>query len=99
MCTKGELVAVACSLVVVVATVQVAGYLADVVEGEVVTLLQQLGTGAAPIAGHPLRFAGKSLGSLRAAAADNGEQSQRAQCPDAFALFHPFASSFFLLMV
>ncbi|MCY1460994.1 hypothetical protein D9M71_786040 [compost metagenome] len=94
MRAEGELVAVTCGLVVVVAAVQVASYLADVVEGEVIALFQQLGAGTAPVASHPLGFAGKSLGSLHAAATDDGEQGQRAQCADAFALFHPFASSF-----
>ncbi|MNP63750.1 hypothetical protein D3C76_1591860 [compost metagenome] len=94
MRAEGELVAVACCLVVVVAAMQVASHLTHIIEGEVIALVQQLGPGAAPVAGHPFGFAGKSLGSLCTAAAYKCKQGQRSQCLDAFALFHPFASSF-----
>ncbi|MNH16964.1 hypothetical protein D3C79_766160 [compost metagenome] len=76
---EGELVAVARGLVVVVATVQVTGNLTDIIEGEVIALFQQLGAGAAPVAGHPLRFAGKSLGSLRAAASGHRQRCEQGE--------------------
>ncbi|MNH29687.1 hypothetical protein D3C79_899370 [compost metagenome] len=76
MRAEGELVAVTCGLVVVVAAVQVASYLAYVVEGEVIALFQQLGAGTAPVAGHPFRLAGEGLGGLRPAAANHGKQGQ-----------------------
>ncbi len=75
--TQGELVAVAGGLVVVVATVEVAGHFANVIDGEVVAFFQQLGAGAAPITGHPFRLAGESFGSLQAST--DGHRQRRKQ--------------------
>ena len=54
--TQTKLVAVACGLVVVVATVQVGAHFTDIIGLDVDTLLDQSGALAAPVARHPFRI-------------------------------------------
>jgi hypothetical protein len=72
---QAELVAVARGLVVVVAAVQVAAHFADVVGLDVDALLDQLGTLATPIAGHPLGIGAERIGGHRI-----GGQNQCRRC-------------------
>ncbi|MNT34276.1 hypothetical protein D3C72_1702480 [compost metagenome] len=82
---QAELVAVACSLVIVEAAIEVCANFTNVVDFDVDALLQQFGTGTAPVAGHPLRLRGKGIGSLRPAVDPEGrQQTQRKQWLDAF---------------
>ncbi|MNI64049.1 hypothetical protein D3C73_1194650 [compost metagenome] len=62
--TQTELVGITRGLVVVVAAVQVAAHLADVVHFDVDTLFDQSGSLTTPVTGHPFGISGERIGRL-----------------------------------
>ncbi|MNO88692.1 hypothetical protein D3C76_801520 [compost metagenome] len=94
-----ELISVTRSLVVVVATVQVATDFPNVVSLDIDTLLDQLGTLATPVAGHPFRIGTEGIRRHGVTGQHQGRRSRHlADQPgiDVF-LFHPYILVFIVI--